>query len=108
VVAKHFLAGRGFRDEYLNAPTICDLARVGGTEMDGLDFDALLQTVNRAAEKGMWVVFAGHEVAPVGRQTTRTEALDRLCAYCMDPANGVWLDTVANIAAYVKANRQEP
>jgi hypothetical protein len=56
----------------------------------------------------MWVVFAGHEVAPVGRQTTRTEALDRLCAYCMDPANGVWLDTVANIAAYVKANRQEP
>ncbi|OGV81816.1 MAG: polysaccharide deacetylase [Lentisphaerae bacterium RIFOXYB12_FULL_65_16] len=108
VVAKHFLAGRGFRDEYLNAPTICDLAKVGGTEMDGLDFDGLLGILNRAMDKGFWVVLAGHEVGDRGSQCTRVDALDRLCAYCADPANGIWLDTVANIAAYVKANRSEP
>ena len=103
IVAKHFLAGRGFRDEHFNSAEICDLAKVGGTELDGLSFAALRAIVARAAEQRLWVIFAGHEVASSGRQTTQTAALDAFCAYCADSANGVWLDTVANLAAYVKA-----
>ena len=108
IVAQHFLAGRGFRDEYLNAPEFCDLAHVGGTELDGLDFSGLRRTLKRAEENRQWVVFAGHEVRDSGQQTTRVDALAEFCAYCTDPANGVWIDTVATLAAYVKAHRREP
>jgi hypothetical protein len=76
VVARHFRAGRGFRDEYVNAPEVCDLARLGGTELDGVSAAEMLS------------------------------ALDRFCVFCADPANGVWIDTVASIAEYVAANRR--
>ena len=99
VVARHFLAGRGFRDEYLNAPGICDLAKLGGTELDGLPAAELFSLLERAAENHLWLVFAGHEVGSGGHQTTRADALDQFAAYCADPNNGVWIDTVANIAA---------
>ena len=105
VVARHFLAGRGFRDEHLNPPEICDLAKLGGTELDGLNAADIRSTLDRAAENQLWLVLAGHDVGSSGRQTTRTEALEEFCAYCVDPASGVWIDTVANIAAYVKANQ---
>lgn len=108
VVARNFLAGRGFRDEYLNAPGICDLAKLGGTELDGLDAEALFSLLERAAEKRLWLVLAGHEVGSGGHQTTRAQVLDRFAAYCADPANGVWIDTVANIAAYVRVNQPPP
>ena len=108
VVADHFLAGRGFREEHLNAPTICDLAKLAGTELDGQSFEQLVALVKRGAENGCWIVFAGHEVQKGGYQTTQAEALDAFCAYCKAPANGVWLDTVAAVAGYIEKNRTEP
>jgi peptidoglycan/xylan/chitin deacetylase (PgdA/CDA1 family) len=106
VVARHFLAGRGFRDEYLNAPEVCDLARLGGTELDGESAEEMLSAVARAASGGQWLVWVGHDVGPGGRQTTLVDALDQFCAHCADPTNGVWIDTVANVAAYVAARRR--
>jgi peptidoglycan/xylan/chitin deacetylase (PgdA/CDA1 family) len=104
VVARHFLAGRGFRDEYYNRPKFVDLAKVGGTEMDGVPYEQLIAHIERAAANGQWVVLVGHDVLldENRRQTVTPETLRRLCEYCLDPGSGVWLDTVAAIAAHVR------
>ena len=103
VVARQFLAGRGFRDEHFNDPSFCDLAKLGGTELDGLTFQDLLGVVRKAEKQGAWVVFAGHDVGQSGHQVVHADALDGFCAYCRRPENGVWIDTVAAIAAHVRS-----
>lgn len=105
VVARRFLAGRGFREEFLNRPSFCDLSALGGTEMDSVPLEKLLATVRKAAENGQWVIFVGHDVGNQSRQGVAPETLDAICAYCRDPANGIWIDTVARIAAHVAAVR---
>ena len=104
-VARLFLAGRGFREEFLNRPDFCDLAALAGTEMDGVPFERLVATIEQAAAHGLWVVFVGHDVANLPRQCVTPETLERLCAWCQDPAHGVWIDTVAAVAAHVAAAR---
>ena len=104
-VARLFQAGRGFREEFLNRPDFCDLAALGGTEMDGVPFERLVTTLQQAAAHGLWVIFVGHDVSNLPRQCVNPETLDRLCAWCHDPANGVWIDTVAAVAAHVAAAR---
>jgi len=106
IVAKHYLTGRGWRDEYFNAPAHCDLAQLGGIEMDGQDFQQVLPQIEAAADTGNWLILAGHEIGDTDRrQSTRTATLEAICAYCRNPANGIWLDTVGTIGAYVKAHR---
>ena len=63
--------------------------------------------LERAAANGQWVVFVGHEVVsdPARRQTVTPETLRRLCDYCLDPAHGVWLDTVATVAERIRAGQ---
>lgn len=108
LVARHYLTGRGWRDEYFNAPDRCDLAQLGGVESDGMVFDQLLPQIERAAHSGNWLVLAGHEIggSEERRQNTRIDALESICDYCLDPSNGIWLDTVGTIGAYVKAHRK--
>jgi peptidoglycan-N-acetylglucosamine deacetylase len=103
-VARHFLAGRGFRDEFYNRPEFVDLAKVGGTEMDGVPYDRLIAHIERAATNGQWVVLVGHDVLldETRRQTVTPETLRRLCEHCLDPANGIWLETVATVAERVR------
>jgi hypothetical protein len=45
-----------------------------------------------------WLVFAGHEIAAPGFQTTESAQLEKFLAWAKQPANGVWLDTVEAIA----------
>ena len=104
-VARLFLAGRGFREEFQNRPDFCDLAALGGTEMDGVPFERLVATIEQAAAHGLWVVFVGHDVSNLPRQCVTPETLERLCAWCQDPAHGVWIDTVAAVATHVAAAR---
>jgi len=105
LVAKHFLAGRGFRNEFLNDPLYCDLAHLGGTECDGLSFEALREILDRAAEEGRWVIFAGHEIAPSGKQTTALAELAKTLAYLKDHTHDFWVSTVADAAVFVKKTR---
>jgi len=105
-VARRFLAGRGFRDEYMNDPAFCDLAKLGGTELDGVPFEALVEITERVASRGAWVVFAGHDVGESDRrQVVHCEALERYCAWCQDSDQGVWIDTVERVAEYVQRTR---
>ncbi|HZP85094.1 MAG TPA: polysaccharide deacetylase family protein [Chthonomonadaceae bacterium] len=108
LVAKHFLVGRGFRDEAPNDPTYCDLAQAAGVDLDGLTFAQCQEWLDKALAVGGWLIFAGHEVGAGGIQTVRTETLDALCRYCLDAANGVWIDTVARIGAYVRQAQEAP
>ena len=49
---------------------------------------------------------AGHEINVSGRQTTLIPALEELCQYARDPANGIWIDTVGTIARYTASIRK--
>ena len=106
IVARHFLAGRRFREETPNDPSFCDLARLAGTEGDRLTFDELQAILTQACDQQGWVVLAMHDVGQAGpHQTVPADALGKLCEHCKDPANGVWIDTVENIADYISRNR---
>jgi peptidoglycan/xylan/chitin deacetylase (PgdA/CDA1 family) len=106
LVAHHYLTGRGWRDEYYNAPDICDLAQLAGVEFDGADFDQIRPQIDTAADTGNWLVLAGHDIGPETRsQMTKTSTLEAICAYCRDPANGIWIDTVGTIGAWVHKHR---
>jgi peptidoglycan/xylan/chitin deacetylase (PgdA/CDA1 family) len=102
LIARHYLTGRGWRDEYFNAPDRCDLAQLAGVEFDGLDFEHVRPQIDQAAKTGNWLVLAGHDIgAEDHAQTTKTSTLEAICAYCRDPANGIWIDTVGTIGAFV-------
>jgi peptidoglycan/xylan/chitin deacetylase (PgdA/CDA1 family) len=105
VVSRHFVAGRGFRDETINSPAFCDLAQVMGVDGDAQDFEVLQAWIDRAAQEGGWLVLCSHEVGDFPRQAMPIDVLDALCRYCADAENGVWIDTVAAVATYIRQQR---
>jgi beta-glucosidase len=107
VVASMFESGRGWLDESANDPSYCDFAQLTGVELDGKTFDQVLKLIETAKANGQWLVLAGHEMDVEGVQTSRLETIEAICKYASDPANGIWLDNVHNITAYVKEKRGE-
>jgi len=105
VVAERFEAGRGWRDEGANDPAFCDPAQLMTIELDGLTFEQLKALIDDAAGKGFWLVFCGHEIGSGGRQTVLVDTLRVFCEYARNPANGLWVDTVANVTRYVRDQR---
>jgi hypothetical protein len=107
LVARHFIAGRGFLGEAANDPAFCDLAHLLSIASDELDFEALKGWVDSAIANGSWLVFAGHEISHGGRQVTRIAAMDALCQYCHERRDELWIDTVADIASHIRRSRGE-
>ena len=105
VVAERFLAARGWLGEAPNDPAFCDLARLLGMELDGLTFDEARLLIDDAAARGVWLVFAGHDIGDGGNQTVLTSTLESICKYARDPRNGIWIDTVQSVARYVQEKR---
>lgn len=105
LVAKIFRVGRGFRDEAANDPLFCDMAQVFGVDSDGMTFEQMKKAASDAAKDGAWLVLAGHEIGPPGYQTTEAAVLEQFLKYANDPANGIWLDTVATISKYTLEQR---
>lgn len=105
LVAKRFLAARGFRDEAANAPHFCDLSQLLGVNSDGMSFKEMKAAILKAEQEGDWLIFGGHEIGGPAPQTTQTATLEQLLEYAKDPANGIWLDTVESIAKYIQAQR---
>lgn len=104
IVARRFLAGRGFFNGRLNVPPHGDLAQVCGYSLDLEPFERLGDILALAREEGGWLVFAGHDVGPGGGQTVRSDTLIRLLEYALDPAQRIWLDTVAAVARHIHAH----
>ncbi|UCF35610.1 MAG: polysaccharide deacetylase family protein [Acidobacteriota bacterium] len=107
VVAHRFVAARGWLGEGPNNPAFCDLAQLLGMELDGLSFEEARALIDSAMDQGMWLVFAGHDVGESGRQTVLNPTLESICQYVTNPANGIWVDTVAEIATYIDKQRVE-
>jgi peptidoglycan-N-acetylglucosamine deacetylase len=106
LVAEYFSAGRGWLDEAANDPLYCDMAQLLAIPMDNVDFARLKPILEQAVQNGQWVVLAGHDIGEGDKpQTTLIAMLDELCRYAMNPANGIWLDTVQAVASYVRQKR---
>jgi peptidoglycan/xylan/chitin deacetylase (PgdA/CDA1 family) len=105
LIAEEFLAGRGWMDEWANDPAFCDMAQLMGVELDGKDFEQVKQLFDRTLVNGGWLVFCGHDIGEGGRQTTLSSTLKAICEYAQDPANGLWLDTVEEVASYILKQR---
>jgi hypothetical protein len=78
-----------------------------GMDSDGMTLEQMKSLTETAKARGGWLVFAGHEIGKPGRQCTEAAVLDQYLPWAADPANGIWLDTVAAVAKYVRA-RQQP
>jgi peptidoglycan/xylan/chitin deacetylase (PgdA/CDA1 family) len=107
LVAMMFESGRGWLNEAPNDPAYCDFAQLNATELDGKSFDQVMKLIETAKPKGYWLILAGHEMNVEGNQTSRLETLEALCKYATDPANGIWIDNVHNIASYIKQKRKD-
>ncbi|MCE5250295.1 glycoside hydrolase family 3 C-terminal domain-containing protein [bacterium] len=107
LISLMFESGRGWLDEGPNDPAFCDMAQLTGMELDGKSFDQVKKLIDSAKSTGQWLVFAGHEMNEGGNQTSLLPTIEAICNYASDPANGIWLDTVHNIASYIKKTRGE-
>jgi hypothetical protein len=108
VIAEKFETGRGWLGESPNDPLFCDMSQLMGIELDGKSFEQIASLIERAKNSGQWLVLAGHEMNDGGSQTSLLATIEAICKYASDPANGIWIDNVHNIAAYVKEKRGEP
>jgi peptidoglycan-N-acetylglucosamine deacetylase len=106
LIAKHFRSGRGYLNESANDPIHCDLSYLMGTHCDGFGAEALLSMVQAAMKENRWLVFAGHDFGDPAHQTTSLDAIRAVWEYAKNPANGVWIDTVGAVSAYVEKARQ--
>lgn len=106
VAARLFVAARGWNAETANDPAFVDLAQVMGYPMDDIDYGELKPVVDDAIRRGQWLVLAGHDIGgDPGPQVTRVSMLRDLLDDVRRPERGVWVDTVARVAAHVKATR---
>ena len=105
LISAKFETGRGWLSEGPNDPAFCDLSQLMGMELDGKSFERILSLIEEAKSKGLWLIFAGHEMNEGGAQTSLLATIEAICKYASDPANGIWIDNVHNIAAYIKEKR---
>jgi peptidoglycan/xylan/chitin deacetylase (PgdA/CDA1 family) len=105
LVAELQQSGRLWLSEGPTDPAFADMAQLTGMETDGKEFEDLKTILENAKKTGMWVVFAGHDIGEGGRQTTRVGTLENLVPYALDPANGLWLAPVGEVASYVLRKR---
>lgn len=104
VIAREFTSGRTWMDEAPNDPSYCDLSQLTGMEMDGKDFKYILSLIEVARKDGLWLVLAGHDIGPKGRQTTETKMLNKLFKY-LSKQNDIWVAPVGEISSYIQSNR---
>ena len=103
VVARHFIAGRGFGLDFSNNPADCDLAKVNSLAVDGFSFERFKRAIDEAVASGNWVIFCGHAV---GEQRGKypsiaSEELEKLCSWLDQNRGVVWTGTVAEVAEYI-------
>ncbi|MFO7622145.1 MAG: polysaccharide deacetylase family protein [Bacteroidales bacterium] len=107
LIALMFDSGRGWLNEAPNDPSYCDLAQLNASELDGKSFDEILSLIETASAGGHWLILAGHEMNVEGRQTSQLNTIEAICKYASDPANGIWIDNIRNVASYVRKIRKE-
>jgi peptidoglycan/xylan/chitin deacetylase (PgdA/CDA1 family) len=108
VVAEMFENGRGGANVVPNDPSFCDMYQLTSLGSDGKSFEEILPLIESAKDKGQWLILVGHEMAEAERrQTTLLSTVEEICKYATDPANGIWIDNVSDIADYIREQRGE-
>jgi peptidoglycan/xylan/chitin deacetylase (PgdA/CDA1 family) len=105
LIAFLFESGRCWLNEAPNDPAFCDLSQLNGTELDGKSFEQIKDLIESAKNNGQWLILAGHEMNNKGFQTSLLSTIEAICQYATDLTNSIWIDSVHNIAAYVKKER---
>ncbi len=106
LIAMMFESGRGWLNEAPNDPAYIDPAQLNASELDGKSFEQVLKLIEAAKASGSWLILAGHEMNTEGNQTSRLETIEALCKYASNPANGIWIDNVHNVATYIDQKRR--
>lgn len=104
LVAKHFLAGRGFREETTSKPHLVDLAQVPGVDADRYPFEILQTWIDRTIERGAWICFVNHDVSDTLQQGIKPQTLRRVCDY-LKSKEEIWVDTIASVATHIAKTR---
>lgn len=107
IVSELFETGRGYNNESPNDPSFCDMSHLMGMNLDGKSFDQIKKTIENAKSSGKWLILVGHETNIVGDGISLLSTIDAICNYALDPANGIWIDNVHNIALYVNSKRAD-
>ena len=108
LVASMFETGRDWLNEGPNDPAYCDMAKLTAMELDGKSFEEVKKLIESARSKGYWLILAGHEMDEGGAQTSLLSTIEAICKYAADPANGIWIAPVHQIAAYIEEERVGP
>lgn len=107
VIAKRFLAGRGYLSEFVNNPFRCDLAHLGSTRCDRCTLADLESWITRAVEEGGWLIFTGHDIGEdAGYHTTRARVLEQLLRGLVDRSGEIWTTPVAEAAVWIREHRE--
>ena len=109
LVARRFLAGRGYNNGAYNRPDFCDPAHLRSVGLDGLTGDQALSMIRETVAAGGWLVFTGHEIDgdPEQKLQTSGETLARVLQFVTEDRESIWTDTVENIATYVCEKRTD-
>jgi peptidoglycan-N-acetylglucosamine deacetylase len=105
LVAKRFVVGRAYLANLPFYPEFGDLAQSQSTGCDRKDWPFMKEQIDLALKTGGWLTFTGHDIADQSFKeplTTYSDVLDQICKLAKDPASEIWVDTVANIGAYIK------
>jgi hypothetical protein len=112
LIARRFLAGRGYPDEAMAPPSVVDLAQVPGITIDRACTERVLSLVDTAVKQGAWLVLVAHDVevstTPVGPDpdlTIRGMVLANLCKR-LSTDHSVWVATVRDVAHLIASHRR--
>lgn len=76
--------------------------------IDRQPFREARRLIDDARSKGGWLILASHHVGHrADWQMTLETTLREICEYAREPDNGIWLDTVAQVAQYVCEQRRK-
>ncbi len=106
LVARRFVAARGYGSETSNDPHRSDFAHLEAFVIDGLDAEELVGLVDETGAAGRWVIMAGHDVGEGGEQTVRVASLEALCQRAVQP--DVWVAPVAEVAKHLRTAPKSP
>jgi hypothetical protein len=101
LVARRFLAGRGYHGLYPNMPDVCDLAHLDSLPLDRLSADQAREKAEPAIARGAWFIFTGHEISSTDPTATQEATLVELAGWLTDAATRVWVAPVADVAEWL-------
>jgi peptidoglycan/xylan/chitin deacetylase (PgdA/CDA1 family) len=104
VVARRYVAGRGYRSEFANDPEWCDFAQLQATHVDEFDGASLIALVDAAIEESRWLVLVAHEIDCAGPWSLSSHALDELCRDVARRSE-LWVAPVVDVARHLRAQR---